>query len=678
MTNPNTNIQNPHSKCKISACKSHIFQILRLSCTCKIAFFASIIAYCQNLYSADEHITSYITSKAWNADSLYVDNGGNIGNLTTSSGNVRLVEVNSGGNITNYTISGGNVQNITINSGGSLSLNHSGGVINTINLNGGNILYFDNRSNTANQTITTMNLNDGQIGLNFGYHLNGNISNLNVNKWTIAISSGKTDWGNKKQHTFKNQGYTGIPKTPVEHLYLRSDTGSIKVSSIAKESIIIGVGLDENGNGANVNDIYEYDKIIQGAAAGSVTPNFEHLSPTPGIKLQDRGIGFSLQADVASSYGITILKTMTLGYMRRNTMVQTVLDSVMKKNFRSTPNKSKQPQIFEKPSAATPPGASPRYAPQMRKLATSSRQNRGKARLEKKFLSYDKNKNHIGFVVPYGGHSYFSDSSVSRAHEFSGGIIGGIQRNLGNSGILGGYLGYEYTHTLADVYAQNILLQTHSAQIGATYFTSKALKSKSLKEFYFKGILRGDINAPHFETNTYAGKLQTQLFNYGFGTEGKIGIAFYQEKAASYVAPELGISYDLLLLPSFSLNKEFMNQANEDYPFHLWHLPQVSLSLKGSKSFGKNGGFKMFWLLGGKYNILNKQNASFTIANLSSKGDINLPLLYANLDLDFVWSVAKNNEITLGYGGIYFVGGFSPSSLQGFANSLSIKWTAWF
>lgn len=674
MTNTNTNIQNSHSKCKISICKSHIFK----SCACKIAIFASLIAYCQNLYSADEHITSYITSKAWNADSLYVDNGGNIGNLTTSSGNVRLIEVNSGGNITNYTISGGNVQNITINSGGSLSLNHSGGVINTINLNGGNILYFDNRSNTANQTITTMNLNDGQIGLNFGYHLNGNINNLNVNKWTIAISSGGTDWGNKKQHTFKNQGYTGIPKTPVEHLYLRSDTGSIKVSSIAKESIIIGVGLDENGNGANVNDIYEYDKIIQGAAAGSVTPNFEHLSPTPGIKLQDRGIGFSLQADVASSYGITILKTMTLGYMRRNTMVQTVLDSVMKKNFRSTPNKSKQPQIFEKPSATTPPGASPRYAPQMRKLATRSRQNRGKARLEKKFLSYDKNKNHIGFVVPYGGHSYFSDSSVSRAHEFSGGIIGGIQRNLGNSGILGGYLGYEYTHTLADVYAQNILLQTHSAQIGATYFTSKALKSKSLKEFYFKGILRGDINAPHFETNTYAGKLQTQLFNYGFGTEGKIGIAFYQEKAASYVAPELGISYDLLLLPSFSLNKDFMNQANENYPFHLWHLPQVSLSLKGSKSFGKNGGFKMFWLLGGKYNILNKQNASFTIANLSSKGDINLPLLYANLDLDFVWSVAKNNEITLGYGGIYFVGGFSPSSLQGFANSLSIKWTAWF
>ena len=653
-----------------SICKSRV---------CKLTIFASLITSYQNLYSADEHITSYIPSKAWSADSLYVDRGGNIGNLTTNNGNVRLVEVNNGGNITNYTISGGTVQNITINSGGSLSLNHSGGTINTINLNGGNILYFDNMANNNNQTIGTMNLNDGQIGLNFGYHLNGNINNLNVNKWTIAISSGKTDWEKTTQHTFKNQGYTGMPKTPVEHLYLRSDTqGSIKVSSIAKEAIIIGVGISESGSGASDSDVYEYSKIIQGAAAGSVTPNFENLSPTPGIKLQDRGTGFSLQADVSSSYGITILKTMTLGYMRRNTMAQTVLDSVMKKNFRSTPNKSKQPQIFEKPSAATPPGASPRYAPQMRKLATSSRQNRGKARLEKKFLSYEKNKNHIGFVVPYGGHSYFSDSSVSRAHEFSGGIIGGIQRNLGNSGILGGYIGYEYTHTLADVYVQNILLQTHSAQIGATYFASKALKSKSLTEFYFKGILRGDINAPHFETNTYAGKLQTQLFNYGFGTEGKIGIAFYQEKAASYVAPELGVSYDLLLLPSFSLNKEFMNQANEDYPLHLWHLPQISLHLKGSKSFGKSGSFKMFWLLGGKYNILNQQNARFTIANLQSKGDINLPLLYANLDLDFVWSVAKNNEITLGYGGIYFVGGFSPQSLQGFANSLSIKWTAWF
>ena len=304
-----------------------------ISSCCKLTF-ASLIAYCQNLYSADEHITSYITSKVWNADSLFVDRGGNIGNLTTNNGNVRSVEVNSGGNITNYTISGGVVQNITINSGGSLSLNHSGGTINTINLNGGSILYFDNMQNNNNQTINTMNINDGQIGLNFGYHLNGNINNLNINKWTIAISSGTTEWGNKRQHTYRNQGYTGMPRTPVEHLYLRSDAnGSIKVSSIAKESIIIGVGISESGSGASDSDVYEYSKIIQGAAAGSITPTFEHLSPTPGIKLQDRGNGFSLQADVTSSYGITILKTMTLGYMRRNTMVQTVLDSVMKKKF---------------------------------------------------------------------------------------------------------------------------------------------------------------------------------------------------------------------------------------------------------------------------------------------------------------------------------------------------------
>lgn len=86
----------------------------------------------------------------------------------------------------------------------------------------------------------------------------------------------------------------------------------------------------------------------------------------------------------------------------------------------------------------------------------------------------------------------------------------------------------------------------------------------------------------------------------------------------------------------------------------------------------------MFWLLGGKYNILNTQKASFTIANLQSRGDINLPIAYVNLDLNFVWSIHKNHELTLGYGGIYFVGGFSRQSLQGFSNAFSLKYSAWF
>lgn len=640
-------------------------------------FFVAVLGLVLIARAADEHITSYVPSKQWNADSLYVDRGGNIGTLTTNSGTVRLVEVNSGGNITNYTVNGGTVSTITINSGGQLSLNHAGGVINTLNLNGGIIPYFENTSGggAIKQTINNMNVNDGQIGLNFGYHLNGNINNLNINKWTIAISSDGTAWGTKTQHTFQGRGYTGIPRTPVEHIYLNGD--GINVSNIAKGGIIVGVGIGESGSGAKVGDIYEYSKIIAGGKG--VTPNFDSLTPTPGIRLIPAGTaGFSLEADVASSYGITILKTITLSYMRKNTMVSNVLDSLMKKNFRSTPSKANQPKIYEQPSARTPPGAPPRYAPQMRKLATTSRQTRGKTRLEKKFLSYEKNKNHIGFFAPYGGHSYFSDTSVSRAHEFVGGGIGGIQRNLGQKGILGGYLGYEYSYTLADVYAQNINLQTHSMQVGATYFNSKALKGKSLKEFYFKGILRGDMSVPFFETNTYAGALKTQSFNYGFGTEARIGTAFYQEKAASYIAPELGVSYDLLILPSFYLNKEFINQANEDYPTHLWHFPQINLSLRGIKSFGKSGSFRMFWLLGGKYNILNTQEASFKIANLQSKGDINLPIAYANLDLNFVWSIHKNHELTLGYGGIYFVGGFSKQSLQGFSNALSLKYGAWF
>ena len=77
-------------------------------------------------------------------------------------------------------------------------------------------------------------------------------------------------------------------------------------------------------------------------------------------------------------------------------MLQNMLDSIQKKNFRSTSydkNSIKaRGEIFDKNKLT----GEVRYAPAMRKLATAGRQQKKKTQVEQKFLPYDNKKTHYG------------------------------------------------------------------------------------------------------------------------------------------------------------------------------------------------------------------------------------------------------------------------------------------
>ena len=87
-----------------------------------------------------------------------------------------------------------------------------------------------------------------------------------------------------------------------------------------------------------------------------------------------------------------------------------------------------------------------------------------------------------------------------------------------------------------------------------------------------------------------------------------------------------------------------------------------------------------------KYNILNNQEATFTIGQFSDKGIISLPAVYGNLSLDFIWMVKKNHELSLGYDGLFYANKFVKNKqskeynqqFNGVTTTINLKYAYWF
>ena len=124
--------------------------------------------------------------------------------------------------------------------------------------------------------------------------------------------------------------------------------------------------------------------------------------------------------------------------------------------------------------------------------------------------------------------------------------------------------------------------------------------------------------------------------------------------------------------------------GNEYYPQQYWHLPQLGASVKYYKVWGER--FKTSFLGGLRYNILNTPTGTFRIGGLGGSGKIYLPALYGNFDMDFIWIIKKNHELSFGYNGIFFsnfnfVNADDPKAsnkFNGMSNALNIKYALWF
>ena len=547
---------------------------------------------------------------------------------------------------------------------------------------------------TNNGTITDLNLGWKEYAEDFAsvlglYNISGTgtITTLNVYQATLTINSNPSTWN---QHTHSTNLYP-------EHISAQS-IGTVGEVGAGAIRINIGEGVTD------ANNTYLYEKLIIDSTGGKEIgtggnkhkPNFSHLSAGLGTALHDMGNGFRVSPDIATSYGASLWRIITMSYMRRAVMTQNALDSLMKKNFRSDLSKyaQKDKEVFlnraRNQRDVDNPARLNRYSPAMRKAMKQNKSTKRKSRTDKAFLDYGGNKNHIAFVLPYAAHSY-AELGIASAIEWAGGMIGGVQRQLGD-GILGGYLGYEYAYVDAELLRSQAIVHNNSLNIGATYFQSFAFETKP-QEAYIKLNARAGLDMPIFEAQSplpnIKFKLETNTPNsaipliWSAGASLRSGINFYQLKYNSYIAPELGVSYDVLSPLDMKLQKaKYKLGGNEYYPMQMWHLPQVSASVKYYKVWGKR--FKMSAIGGLRYNVLNKPTGEFKIGGLSGTGTIALPILYGNVDLDLIWTLKQNHELSAGYNGLFYsnfneFGNASENDrFHGVSTAFNMKYVYWF
>ena len=97
-----------------------------------------------------------------------------------------------------------------------------------------------------------LNLNGGTLGLsNSGYNLQGRISTLNINYYSITIDSSANEWNSQSIGALDDTQATGVKGKQDEHIYADSSI-AITATNISKTPILLSAGQNA-GSG-----IYEY------------------------------------------------------------------------------------------------------------------------------------------------------------------------------------------------------------------------------------------------------------------------------------------------------------------------------------------------------------------------------------------------------------------------------------
>ena len=630
-------------------------------------------------------VSGTINNQSWGSDEVY------------GAGVKIAFDVHAGTQIGRREADGTLIGGITINSGASIT---SAAMAIYGGYAGGTRSTFVSQI-TNNGSIQTLNLGYYKFSEDYAtllgnYYIKGSgtISTLNVYQATLTLNSNGSDWSG---HTING----GTTTTSKWHSGDKSDehiafAGTItSVGTIGEGAIRINIG-EEVTDGTQT---YQYKNIIldKSGAKGNSKVTFESLRAGLGTALHRAGNdGFRVSADVSTSYGSSMWRTLSLSYARRSIMLQNIMDSLLKKNFRSSSyDKSSakaRGEMFETDKFT----GQVRYAPSMRKLGNTSRYRKRQTKVEEKFLPYDSKRTHIAFFVPYAVNS-LADMGISNAIEWGGGILMGVQKDLKAKGIVGVYAAYEYAHITTQMLGATSIAQTNALQTGATYFKLIPIqtKKKQVREGYLKANLRGGVDIPMLKAQSPLPHIQFELESnskgstfplmWSIGGELRGGWTFYQYKSGGYVSPEFGISYDVLAPLAMKLQKnKYGLGGNEYYPEQYWHLPQLSGSVKYYKVWGER--FKTSFLGGLRYNILNTPTGSFRIGGLPGEGKIYLPALYGNIDMDFVWIVKRNHELSFGYNGIFFSnfnfvkGDDSRASnkFNGMSNALNVKYALWF
>ncbi|MGX2971975.1 hypothetical protein, partial [Helicobacter sp. T3_23-1059] len=673
---------------------------------------------------------SIYTVELGNENTALRINGGTSLTLESNLRNVRLGRLTAGNITLGGTISGKTLATIGTANVTSLTLQDKW---DSVSLGNGSTI----GSLTLPTTTTTLTINGGAL---IGNKLSGTVGTLSIgdrntpNSGLVTDFSGVTINNNLliysasivldgSADTWKSSTTQGA------HIYVKDGDGAkTKYNDTTKK----GIGVANNaiyvsaGDNIVVNEVYKYEDIIRNNGT-SVNIGLSSLqvraAPGQAIKESADKSGFSIVADVASSYGASVYRALVLSSLRRNTMAQNILDTMTTKTFHSDRYYNQEVELrLLQYDLSRLTNRSSKFSKQTRKntkkvdkvrekmARLTLEQSKGQIldkgynnyelidQLDAIFIPYTGRRDWRFFALPYATYSYV-DFGNSTAMEYAGGALFGVQRNLRANGIFGGYVGYEFVNTDTALMGTDTRAQTNSVQAGLNYFKTFSVPAK-VWEGFIKANIRGGVDLPTLNIiagggNSYLksnDKASSLPLMYSVGAEVKGGVTFYQYKRNSYLSPEVSLSYDMLSALASKIDKPEATVgganyrplgASEFYNTFYWHLPQIGAALRYYKMWGNT--FRTNLKAGIKYNVLNKQKAYLSIGALKDSSDITLPAVYGNVAFDMIWMIKKNHELSFGVDAMLYASTFSKANeralnewFNGVSGTANFKYAYWF
>ena len=238
------------------------------------------------------------------------------------------------------------------------------------------------------------------------------------------------------------------------------------------------------------------------------------------------------------------------------------------------------------------------------------------------------------YVMPYYRSTSVDLADGSLDADTYGIVLGG-NKNLGDAGVIGLFLGYEN----ADGSANTVDTEDDTFFGGINYY--KTLGGTSTYDYFVKGMLRlantsSDVTRKNAQNN---GTSSADTFSYGI--EANVGMNFYN--GIHTITPEVGLSYDRAEVDGFTLNGVTYEDAGVNLP-----VAKVGLNwlAQFTETFSTNVG------VGIRYNLNDDYTASLKIPNggvYSAKTD--LGDFYYCLNLGVNVALTQNWELGVMYNG---------------------------
>ena len=264
------------------------------------------------------------------------------------------------------------------------------------------------------------------------------------------------------------------------------------------------------------------------------------------------------------------------------------------------------------------------------------------ASVESDAIVYDEVKGanamkHYTYLIPYANHTKVNtDFGDNKSDAF--GLVGGYQQDLGNSGVLGFYLGYQRDDVdgvLGLTYTNDTFL------LGINHY--KTLSQKGNLELYTKAIVSMDFSTMDLERkdseNTKIDKANTN--NFGFGGTFALGGNYYLDNMGS-IDTSAFVGYKRMNLGSYSIGQEHYHKTN-------MNLFTAGANIEWFKQFDNH--IFVSTQGGVRFNLNRDIETNITIYNNNITGKNKLPSTFGHIqgEIGYAFNESLSTSITYNY-----------------------------